>query len=313
MQGVERLEAACARHDPDAISQRDQQARDRAIDRGGSQDDPPLRTIRAAGKFPGVATGSAHQATIPNIEIPPPRPPARAPSAARSACEMHRAWIEERVQLGHNAVKHRSRSRRGSRLHASLPLGQALRARTEDLRARTLRCTGELARRRGASGLRARHTHAHREWQVPPPISVRDDAEVFQQILPQGALENRPTKLGAIARRGVPRVRRVSTYVVLDNLKQGEIPPGLYEPQRRWGHRRSTAGLSNVTPKRVLREQQIRREGSRRGSDRGQLRLFSVTQQQDSLWSASCHRGIPLPKILHSIAMFISVINGTEH
>ena len=53
---------------------------------------------------PGVATGSeGDESGVLAGETPPPRPPARAPKEARSACEEHRAWIEDQVQLGRNA------------------------------------------------------------------------------------------------------------------------------------------------------------------------------------------------------------------
>jgi transcriptional regulator with XRE-family HTH domain len=52
----------------------------------------------------GVATGSEGQKSgVSEEETPPPRPPARAPREARSACEEHRAWIQDQVQLGRNA------------------------------------------------------------------------------------------------------------------------------------------------------------------------------------------------------------------
>ena len=47
-----------------------------------------------------MATGSE----APAGQIPPPRPPARLPREAASACEPHRAWIEQQVALGRNAV-----------------------------------------------------------------------------------------------------------------------------------------------------------------------------------------------------------------
>jgi transposase len=47
-----------------------------------------------------MATGSEVQGD----QIPPPRPPARVPREAASACEPHRAWIEQQVALGRNAV-----------------------------------------------------------------------------------------------------------------------------------------------------------------------------------------------------------------
>ena len=57
-----------------------------------------------AGNSPGVATGSdGRESGSGGEQNPPPRPPARAPQIARSACEEHRAWIEEQVQRGRNA------------------------------------------------------------------------------------------------------------------------------------------------------------------------------------------------------------------
>jgi transcriptional regulator with XRE-family HTH domain len=58
----------------------------------------------SASNSPGVATGSGgRESGVSEGETPPPRPPARAPKEARSACEEHRAWIQEQVQLGRNA------------------------------------------------------------------------------------------------------------------------------------------------------------------------------------------------------------------
>jgi transposase len=53
---------------------------------------------------PGVAAGfCAGESGVCPVETPPPRPPARPPKEARSACEAHRQWITEQVQLGRNA------------------------------------------------------------------------------------------------------------------------------------------------------------------------------------------------------------------
>jgi transposase len=55
-------------------------------------------------KSPGVATGSdGRETAIGEHENPPPRPPAPIPKEARSACEEHRAWIQDQVELGRNA------------------------------------------------------------------------------------------------------------------------------------------------------------------------------------------------------------------
>lgn len=88
-------------------------ASQREIARRTGVDRKTIRRHARAANSPGVATGSEG----PSSQIPPPRPPgdegllaAPAPwvqSASRptpSACEAHRAWIEQQVQLGRNAV-----------------------------------------------------------------------------------------------------------------------------------------------------------------------------------------------------------------
>ena len=78
------------------------------LTRGASQHEIARRTgvdrktIRryAEGVNSPMATGSDPAAG----QIPPPRPPARVPREAASACEPHRAWIEQQVVLGRNAV-----------------------------------------------------------------------------------------------------------------------------------------------------------------------------------------------------------------
>jgi hypothetical protein len=51
---------------------------------------------------------TALRAFIPRLEVAfeansPIRPPTQPPKHANSACEAHRAWIEEQIQLGRNA------------------------------------------------------------------------------------------------------------------------------------------------------------------------------------------------------------------
>ena len=78
----------------------------REIQRRTGVDRKTIRHYTRLAKSPGVATGSGEDGE----QTPPPRPPAPegtpAAAAARtiSACETHRAWIEEQVALGRNAV-----------------------------------------------------------------------------------------------------------------------------------------------------------------------------------------------------------------
>ena len=77
----------------------------REIERMTGVDRKTIRRIGrelAGAKSPGVATGSdgRQSAVSGGQNPPPPRPPG---ALARSACEVHRGWIEEQVQLGRNA------------------------------------------------------------------------------------------------------------------------------------------------------------------------------------------------------------------
>lgn len=66
------------------------------------------KTIRAyQRKFAEGAANSPGVATDPAVELPPPRPPTAATAAAAisaSACEPHRAFIEEQLRLRRNAT-----------------------------------------------------------------------------------------------------------------------------------------------------------------------------------------------------------------
>ena len=61
------------------------------------------RMLDASSNSPGVAIGSGRTEGALEAQIPPPRPPVEEPKIVRSACEMHRAWVEAQVQLGRNA------------------------------------------------------------------------------------------------------------------------------------------------------------------------------------------------------------------
>jgi len=77
----------------------------REIARRTGVDRKTIRRCARPAKSPGVATGSSGITG----QTPPPRPPApgEQPTAAArttsSACELHRGWVEEQIQLGRNA------------------------------------------------------------------------------------------------------------------------------------------------------------------------------------------------------------------
>ena len=185
----------------------------------------------AAANSPGVATGSHGRGSeFLGDQIPPPRPPARAPKIARSACEEHRDWIEQQVVLGRNAqaiyqdlverfgfthrynsVKRFVRSMRaheperfdildaapGEEAQVDFGLGaptlyRSGRYRRPYLFVMTLKYSGKAFR--------------HVVWRADQQTWARLHEQAFRALG------------GAVS------------YVVLDNLKQGVIKPDLYEP-----------------------------------------------------------------------------------
>jgi transposase len=79
-------------------------ASQREIERSTGVDRKTIRRYERQANSPGVATGSEPGKSGESCDqIPPPRPPARAPKEARSACEEHRDWSEAQVALGRNA------------------------------------------------------------------------------------------------------------------------------------------------------------------------------------------------------------------
>ena len=187
------------------------------------------KTIRryAEGANSPMATGSDGAVG----QIPPPRPPAPPPKEARSACEDHRAWIEQQVALGRNAVaiyqdlveQHtfthrynsvkrfvRSLKRRDPERFDVLESAPGEEAQVDfGLGALTLTATAKYRRpflfvmTLKYSGKSFRKV----VWKADQETWARLHEEAFR------------TFGGAVA------------YVVLDNLKQGVIHPDLYAPE----------------------------------------------------------------------------------
>jgi transposase len=175
-----------------------------------------------------VATGSdGRESALSGPETPPPRPPARPPKQARSACEEHRAWIEEQVQLGRNAqsIYQDLVERHGfaHRYNSVKRFVRTLRVRDPDRFDVLESDAGEECQvdfGQGAPRL-YRNGKYRRPWLYAMTLKysgkvvwkadqwtwARLHEEVFRSF--GGSVE----------------------YVVLDNLKQGVIKPDLYEPQ----------------------------------------------------------------------------------
>jgi transposase len=193
----------------------------------------------AVANSPGVATGSPGADT----QIPPPRPPGSPPSIAvspavsPSACQPHRAWIEEQLALGRNAVAiyqdlvdqhgfaagYNSVKRFVAKLRAREPDRFDVLEFLPAEEAQVDWGTGALTLvKPAAPGRKAEYRRpalfvltlrysgkAFRKvvWKVDEQTWVRLHEEAFH------------TLGGGVA------------YVVLDNLRQGVLRPDLYEPE----------------------------------------------------------------------------------
>lgn len=184
------------------------------------------KTIRRYRSKSPMATGSA----AADGENPPPRPPAAAKRAS-SACEAHRSWIEEQVQLGRNAQS----------IYQDLVERFGFEHRYNSVK-------------RFVRGLKARDPERFDVLESLP-------GEEAQVDFGQGALTRRPNGKyrrpylfvmtlkysGKSFRRVVWKADQASwarlhedafrtfggtvAYAVLDNLKAGVIRPDLYEPE----------------------------------------------------------------------------------
>ena len=188
------LEAAFADYDRHAARERGDSARDRAADRGGSQDDPPDHARQIPPGWPPARAGSR------SGKIPHPGHRLRSRQTP-SACEMHREWIEEQVELGRNAQSIYQDLVERFGLTPPLQLGQALRARAQGARTGALRRARVPAGRRSAGRFWPGRPDTDRERQIPPAVSVRDDVEVLRQELSQGGVESRSRRAGRVCTR----------------------------------------------------------------------------------------------------------------
>lgn len=181
---------------------------------------------------PRVATGSgAEKAANSAIEIPPPRPPARSPKEALSACEGHRQWIETQVGLGRNAV---SIYQDLVEAHGFTHQYNSVKRFVRHLKAREPErfdvlesLPGEEAQVDFGQGAPTRLANGkyRRPWLFV--MTLKYSGKAFRKVVWKADQDNW-VRLHEEAFRAFGGACR---YVVLDNLKQGVIRPDLYEPQ----------------------------------------------------------------------------------
>jgi transposase len=212
----------------------------KTIRRYGRLHNLPPAQDRLESKSPShdeVATGDGSRVN----ENPPPRPPAyerepaptmRIPAHARSACEEHRQWIEQQVQLGRNAVamyqdlvEQFGFTRRYNSVKRFV---RALRKKQPQQYDRLEFLPGEEAQVDYGQGALTRHpgTGTYRRPRLFV-MTLRYSRRSFRQVVWKSSQEVW-AQLHEEAFRyfgGCPQ------YVVLDNLKEGVIKPDLYEPE----------------------------------------------------------------------------------
>lgn len=183
-------------------------------------------------KSPGVATGSGGPESDPGgPETPPPRPPARPPKQARSACEEHRTWIEEQVQLGRNAQSiYQDLVERGGfthRYNSVKRFVRTLRVRDPerfDVLESNIAEEAQVDFGQGALTLYGKGKY-RRPWLFV--MTLKYSGKAFRKVVWK-ADQRTWARLHEEAFRSFGGSVE---YVVLDNLKQGVIKPDLYEPE----------------------------------------------------------------------------------
>jgi len=182
----------------------------------------------SASNSPGVATGSAPgNSPISEIETPPPRPP----KEARSACEVHREWIEAQAQLGRNAQS----------IYQDLVESHGFTHRYNSVKrfVRTLKVReperfdvleslpGEEAQVDFGQGAPTRLPNGkyRRPWLFV--MTLKYSGKSFRKVVWKADQQS----WARLHEEAFRTLGGSCLYVVLDNLKQGVIRPDLYEPQ----------------------------------------------------------------------------------
>ncbi len=186
------------------------------------------KTIRRYARLSNspMATGSEGD----EGRIPPPRPPAELPHA-RSACEVHRAWIEEQVQLGRNAqaIYQDLVEQFGftHRYNSVKRFARGLKVRDPERFDVLESEPGEEAQ--VDFGLGALTLAANGKYRRPYlfVMTLKYSGKSFRKVVWKADQES----WARLHEEAFRTIGGSVAYVVLDNLKQGVIRPDLYEPE----------------------------------------------------------------------------------
>ena len=184
-----------------------------------------IRRYAGAANSP-MATGSGEESD----QIPPPRPPARAPREARSACEPHRAWIEAQVAQGRNAtaIYQDLVDQFGftPRYNSVKRFARSLKRRDPERFDVLESAPGEEAQVDFGEGALTRAANGKYRRPFLFVMTLKYSGKSFRKVVWKADQE-------AWARLHEEAFRSFggsAHYVVLDNLKQGVLRPDLYEP-----------------------------------------------------------------------------------
>ena len=196
------------------------------ISRRTGVDRKTIRRYAAASNSPMATGGKAGEE-----QIPPPRPPAQAPKRASSACEAHRAWIEEQVQLGRNAQAiYQDLVERFGFAHQYNSVKRFVRR----LKARDPERFDVLESLPGEEaqvdfGLGALTLQANGKYRRPYlfVMTLKYSGKSFRKVVWKAHAQT----WARLHEEAFRTFGGSVAYVVLDNLKQGVIRPDLYEPE----------------------------------------------------------------------------------
>jgi transposase len=184
------------------------------------------KTIRRYQSNSPMATG----AEPGEEQIPPPRPPA-PPKHATSACEAHRAWIEEQLQLGRNAqaIYQDLVERFGfeHRYNSVKRFVRGLKVREPERFDVLEALPGEEAQvdfGQGALTLKPNGKYRRPYLFV---MTLKYSGKSFRKVVWKADQET----WARLHEEAFRSFGGSTAYVVLDNLKQGVIRPDLYEPE----------------------------------------------------------------------------------
>ena len=185
------------------------------------------KTIRRyAANSPGVATGPEGSVE----QIPPPRPPAPV-SATPSACEAHRAFIEEQVKLGRNAQSiYQDLVERfgfGHRYNSVKRFVRVLKSR-DPARYDVLEYPpGEEAQVDYGQGALTRSANGAYRRPYLFVMTLKYSGKSFRKVV----WKTNQEVWARLHEEAWRAFGGVTKYVVLDNLREGVIKPDLYEPE----------------------------------------------------------------------------------